>query len=110
MSRLGRYGGRQVCVEHPHAFLGHARGDLFMQLHRPRINAVSQLHCQGKHIDIRRQRRQFEMADEQFVHQVAQLDIVLAVGLGDFGQTVLGEDQLARGGVFAVDHQHPLLQ
>ncbi|MNR37590.1 hypothetical protein D3C85_1556260 [compost metagenome] len=34
---------------------------------------------------------------------------MLAVGLGDFGQAVLGQDQLARGGILTVDVEHALL-
>lgn len=49
------------------------------------------------------------MMIEQLVHQVPQLDVVLAVGLGDFGQAVLGEDQLAGRRVLAVDVEHALL-
>jgi hypothetical protein len=48
------------------------------------------------------------MPGEDGVHQRAQLNVVLAVGLGDFGQAMLGQDQLASGGVLAVDGQHAL--
>lgn len=80
-----------------------------MLLHRTRINPVTQFHRQGKHIDIFRQPRQFEVMIEQLVHQVAQFDVVLTVSLSHFGQTMLGKDQLTRRRVFVVDLQHPLL-
>ena len=80
-----------------------------MLLHRTRIHTVTQLHRQGKHIDILRQSRQLEVMIEQLVHQVAQFDVVLTVSLSDLGQTMLSKDQLPSGGVFVVDLQHPLL-
>ncbi|GBH13586.1 hypothetical protein KPSA1_07076 [Pseudomonas syringae pv. actinidiae] len=46
------------------------------------------------------------MAIKHLQHQVPQFNVVLAVGLIDFGQAVLGEDQLAGGGVGVVDGQH----
>ncbi|MNI23776.1 hypothetical protein D3C73_773760 [compost metagenome] len=79
-----------------------------MLLHRACIHPVAKLHGQGEHIDIIRQRRQHEVVIEQLVHQLAQFEVVLAVSLSDFGQAVLGEDQLARGGVLCVDVQHAL--
>lgn len=37
------------------------------------------------------------MAVEDFLHQMPEFDVVLAVCLGDFGQAVLSEDQLEVG-------------
>ncbi|MNP32930.1 hypothetical protein D3C76_1261360 [compost metagenome] len=49
------------------------------------------------------------MAVEQGAHGFAELHVVLAVGEGDVGQAVAGEDQLAGGGVAGVDRQHAFL-
>ena len=95
-----------IRIKHPHPFLRHARGDLPMLMHRARVNAVAQLQRQGKHVHICRQRRHFKVAVEHLQHQVPQLQVMLAVGLGHFGEAVLGEDQLPGGGVVAVDGQH----
>ncbi|MNG04679.1 hypothetical protein D3C84_878300 [compost metagenome] len=43
------------------------------------------------------------------MHQVAQFDVVLTVGLGHFAQTVLGKNQLTGCGILVVDAQHALL-
>src|SRR3546814_656349 len=49
------------------------------------------------------------MASEEVVQQFAEFEIVLTVGLDDCGQAMLGQDQLAGGGVLAVDGEHALL-
>ncbi|MNT69156.1 hypothetical protein D3C72_2074540 [compost metagenome] len=80
-----------------------------MLLYRTGVDAVAQFHGQGEYVDVFGQARQLEMVVEHLMHQVAQLEVVLAVGLDDFGQAVLGQDQLASGGVLAVDGEHALL-
>ncbi len=77
-----------------------------MQLNRSCIHPVAQFHRQGKHVYIVWQRRQLEVTVKHFKHQLPQFDVVLAVGLVDFSQAMLGEYQLAGGGVGVVDGQH----
>ena len=68
----GQGGGQvqaEVGIEHAHAFLGQARGDFAVQLHRAGIDPVTQFHGQGEHVDIGRQLWQREVAIEQGLHQ-----------------------------------------
>ena len=46
------------------------------------------------------------MTHEYVMQQLAQFNVVLAVGLSDFGETMLGQDELSGRCIFAVDRQH----
>ncbi len=45
---------------------------------------------------------------EHRLHGLAEFQIQALVGLGDFTETVLRQNQLARGAVLLIDRQHAL--